>query len=126
MRTLWSAATVRIYGGGVADQQWLSQLSKLIGNHDEIHRTTSWRGGERSVSSDVRQRRTLTTAELAALSPGRAIVLAGGRPVLVEPKPWFAGADAARIREAAENWSAARAGGTGARRTPAEPLGDRE
>ncbi|WFF09914.1 TraM recognition domain-containing protein [Micromonospora sp. WMMD1076] len=34
MRKLWSAANVRTYGGGVADPDWLKELSKLIGEHD--------------------------------------------------------------------------------------------
>ncbi len=73
MATLWSAATIRIYGGGVADQRWLSELSDLIGDHDETHRSITHRRGERSVSVDVRQRRTITAAQLAALPRDRII-----------------------------------------------------
>ncbi|GAB3866619.1 hypothetical protein GCM10029963_79220 [Micromonospora andamanensis] len=54
MRKLWSAANVRTYGGGVADPDWLEELSKLIGEHDVTTRSTSSSGtgwGQRSVST---------------------------------------------------------------------------
>jgi len=31
---LWSAANLKIYGGGVSDEPWLRELSNLIGPHD--------------------------------------------------------------------------------------------
>ncbi len=34
LRKLWSAANLKIYGGGVADEPWLRELSNLIGVHD--------------------------------------------------------------------------------------------
>ena len=37
MRKLWSAATVKVYGGGVADADFLEDLSRLIGDYDEPH-----------------------------------------------------------------------------------------
>jgi len=110
MRTLWSAATIRVYGGGVADQRWLSELSELIGDHDETYRTVTVRRGERSVSFDTRQRRTLTTAQLMALPERRAVLLAGGRPVIIEPQPWWKGPQAATIRAAAQKWADDHAG----------------
>lgn len=106
MRTLWSAATIRLYGGGVADQRWLSELSDLIGDHDEVHRSISTNRSGRSTSVDTRQRRTMTTAELTALPVGRAVLLAGGRPILVEPLRWFEGAQAGEITAAREEWEA--------------------
>ncbi|WP_298991896.1 type IV secretory system conjugative DNA transfer family protein [uncultured Pseudokineococcus sp.] len=110
MRTLWSAATVRVYGGGVADQRWLAELSDLIGDHDEIHRSVSTSRHGRSTSIDTRQRRTMTTAELTALPTKRAVVLAGGRPLLVEPMRWFEDKrQAETITAAAKEWEATHA-----------------
>lgn len=109
MRTLWSAATVRLYGGGVADQRWLSELSDLIGDHDEVHRSISTNRSGRSTSVDTRQRRTMTTAQLTALPAKRAVLLAGGRPVLVEPLRWFEGAQAKEITAAREEWETSHA-----------------
>jgi len=105
MRTLWSAATIRVYGGGVADQRWLAELSDLIGDHDEVHRSVSTSRHGRSTSVDTRQRRTMTTAELTALPTKRAVVLAGGRPVLVEPMRWFEDKrQAGTITAASKEW----------------------
>nr|WP_269811282.1 type IV secretory system conjugative DNA transfer family protein [Kineosporia rhizophila] len=106
MATLWSAATIRIYGGGVADQRWLSELSDLIGDHDETHRSITHRRGERSVSVDVRQRRTITAAQLAALPRDRIILFAGSKPLVLEPQPWYTGDQADEINAAREAWAA--------------------
>ena len=41
MRKLWSAANVRTYGGGVADPEFLEEMSKLVGEHDVATRSST-------------------------------------------------------------------------------------
>jgi type IV secretory pathway TraG/TraD family ATPase VirD4 len=100
MRKLWSAATVKVYGGGVSEVEFLEELSKLIGDFDLLSRqeTHGLRQG-RSTSRSVRRERILDVADLAALPQGRIVVMASGtRPVLARAVPWMAGPDAAAIR----------------------------
>lgn len=99
MRTMWSAATGRVYGGGVADSKFLAELSELIGDHDEQVKGRSYGAGGTSTSWNVRKERTLSVAELANLERGRAILLsAGRRPMLIAPQPWMVGPYAAEIQ----------------------------
>ncbi|WP_316250338.1 TraM recognition domain-containing protein, partial [Micromonospora aurantiaca (nom. illeg.)] len=79
MRTLWSAANFRTYGCGVADPDWLEELSRLIGEHDVTTRSTSSSGsgwGQRSVSHATRRQRVLDVSGLHALPRGRMVVCA--------------------------------------------------
>ena len=41
MRKLWSAATIKLYGGGVSEVEFLEDLSQLIGDFDEPLRHVS-------------------------------------------------------------------------------------
>jgi len=111
MRKLWSAANVRTYGGGVADPDFLDELSKLIGEHDVITRSTSSTGhgwGDRSVSRSPRRQRILDIADLGALPRGRMVVYASGsRPALVKTAPWQAGPHAEQIRASLNRWDPA-------------------
>lgn len=95
-RKLFSAANVKIYGGGVSEAGFLEDLSRLLGEHERIRSsTTTGTGsgsGSRSVSYQVQRQRTLDIADLAALPKGRALVLASGaRPALVRTVPWMTG-----------------------------------
>lgn len=93
---LWSAANVRIYGGGVSDTAFLRRLSEIAGEHDEVNWAfSSTLGGDgrrsRSDSSQLRRVATLDIATLGALPPGHAfVVLSGARPVMVRLVPYFA------------------------------------
>jgi type IV secretory pathway TraG/TraD family ATPase VirD4 len=102
MRKLWSAANVRTYGGGVADPDFLEELSKLIGEHEVTVRSTSHRAGgwtAESVSRSTRRERILDVAALHALPRGRMVVYSSGaRPVLARTAPWQAGPYAEQIR----------------------------
>lgn len=90
MEKLWGAANVRVYGGGVADTTFLESLSRIIGEQDVAQWSTTWTKGQRSVQHSTRRLRVLDVAELAALPPGRAIVIASGMvPTLVVPQPWW-------------------------------------
>lgn len=99
MNTLWSAATIKIYGGGVSEDKFLDQLSQLVGDYDKATRTSSHGRGHRSVSHQLTRERILTVADLAALPKSRALVLAAGsRPTMVKTVPWMDGPHAAAIR----------------------------
>ncbi|MFD4356815.1 type IV secretory system conjugative DNA transfer family protein [Nocardia sp. NPDC058518] len=101
MRQMWSAAPIRFYGGGEADDKSLEMISKLIGDYFEITRSisnsrqagllfASGQGGAHiSVNSDVRERTLFTVANLAQLPTGRSIMLWGGKAALVRPVPYW-------------------------------------
>lgn len=101
-RKLWSAANVKVYGGGVSETGFLEDLSRLVGDHERIRSsTTSAAGssGSRSVSYQVQRQRTLDVADLAALPKGRAVVFASGaRSTLVRTVPWMAGPHADAVK----------------------------
>ena len=80
MQALWSAANVKIYGGGVAEPEFLSMLSDLIGSHwvDSIQTTSSQSGSSSTRSLQAQERKIAPVHELAALPQGRAWVLASG------------------------------------------------
>jgi type IV secretory pathway TraG/TraD family ATPase VirD4 len=93
MRALWSAATIRVLGAGVADQRFLEEFSALIGDHDEWILQSVLTGSgyrDRQATRSIRKERTLTAADLASLPKDRAIVLASGsRPVVIETRAWY-------------------------------------
>lgn len=106
MRKLWSAANIKVYGGGVSEVEFLSELSQLVGDFDLHSRSVSHGRGGRSTSHSTRRERVLDIAELGALPRGRAIVLASGAPaVLAKTTPWMTGphADAVRASIAASD-----------------------
>ena len=101
--TLWSAATIRVYGGGVADvggEQFLTKLSALIGDHDEwIRQSYSFGPGSRQTTRGQRKEHTLPAADLASLPRGRAVVIASGsRPIAIRTVPWMERPYANRLR----------------------------
>ncbi|MFD3945091.1 type IV secretory system conjugative DNA transfer family protein [Streptomyces sp. NPDC058579] len=98
MEKLWSAANIRVYGGGVSDTRFLGDLSDLAGEYEHRDYSTtresehgSW-SGNRTVNESVRRERVLHVSDLGSMPPGRALVLASGtKPVLVETIPWWEG-----------------------------------
>jgi type IV secretory pathway TraG/TraD family ATPase VirD4 len=107
MRKLWSAANVRTYGGGVAEPDFLDELSRLIGEHDVTVRSTTTTGAtwERSVNQSPRRQRILDVAELGAIPRGRMVILASGTPpALARTCPWQDGPYAAAIRASLAHW----------------------
>ncbi|MGW7361914.1 type IV secretory system conjugative DNA transfer family protein [Streptomyces sp. NPDC054841] len=98
MEKLWSAANVRVYGGGVSDTRFLGDLSELAGEFElrdfSTTRESEFGGwsGNRTVNESVRRERVLQVSDLGSMPPGRALVLASGtKPVLVETIPWWEG-----------------------------------
>jgi type IV secretory pathway TraG/TraD family ATPase VirD4 len=99
MRKLWSAANVKVYGGGVSEVEFLSELSQLIGDYDLNATSTSQGKGGRSISHSTRRERVLDVADLAALPKGRAVVIASGAPAtLARTLPWMTGPHAAAVK----------------------------
>ncbi|WP_157254799.1 type IV secretory system conjugative DNA transfer family protein [Nonomuraea typhae] len=111
MNKLWSAANVRVYGGGASDTKFLGDLAALLGDFEadttslSVQRSSGM-GVGRSLTAATRSERVLDVADLAALSRGRALVFASGtRPVLVRTQPWQHGPHAERIRASLERYA---------------------
>jgi len=99
MRKLWSAANVKIYGGGVSEAQFLDDLSKLVGDYDRLASSTSSSKGQTTISQQLQRERILDVADLAAMPKGRALVLASGsRPTLIRTLPWMSRPYADQVR----------------------------
>lgn len=101
MRKLWSAANVRVYGGGgtAHDGAFLSDLALMIGDYDKRTTSVSTNRGRRTVSEQLTRERILDVSDLSALPKGRAVVLASGaRPALIRTRPWMTGPYADQIR----------------------------
>lgn len=99
MKTLWSAANVAVYGGGVREEAFLEMMSKLVGDYDKRTSSVSTSQGRRTHSSQLQRERILDVSDLAALPKGRAIVFASGsRPTLIETQPWMRGKHADAVK----------------------------
>lgn len=91
MDTLWTAANLRLYGGGSADVQFLQRLSNLIGEYRPIDRSATAGRGSRSYTTSASAEPVLDASDLAAIPAGRAVLFPSGtRPVLVRTTPWMA------------------------------------
>jgi type IV secretory pathway TraG/TraD family ATPase VirD4 len=99
MNKLWGAATVRVVGPGVAEADFLDQVSRLGGDFERVTRSTSSGRGGASTSRQTVKERILDPADLAAMPAGRAVVLASGvPPMLIETQPWMSGPHAAAVQ----------------------------
>lgn len=121
MEKLWSAANVKVYGGGVDDDRFLMRMSDLISTHTywAVWVSVSSGGGRQggrgvNVSTSLQERTILTVGELRELPQGRAIMLASGTPaILLEPIGWFANKQMAPlIEESLSTFSPKPAGAT--------------
>lgn len=102
MNKLWSAANMKIYGGGVSEKPFLEGLSALLGSYDRKTGSVSINQGSgrgRSVSHQLTRERIMDVDDLGALPKGRAVVLASGsRPVLIRTEPWMSGPYALEVK----------------------------
>ncbi|PFG44954.1 TraM-binding TraD/TraG-like protein [Georgenia soli] len=99
MKKLWSAANVKVYGGGVSEAAFLEDLSRIVGDYDRQASSVSYGRGHRTVSQQLHRERILDVADLAAMPKGRALVLASGsRPTLIRTQPWMSGPHADAVR----------------------------
>ena len=88
--TLWDAAGVAIYGGGVKDTDPLDDFSQLIGHYQYQSISRSSGGGGGSTSRSTQTERILDVADLGAIPAGRAIAFVGASaPVLIKTEYWF-------------------------------------
>jgi type IV secretory pathway TraG/TraD family ATPase VirD4 len=104
MRKLWSAANIKVYGGGVAEADFLGELAQLIGDYrySNTTRSRSRQGGTSYSHDDDRKERTLDVADLAALPRGRAVMFASGAPAaLLRTVPWTDGPHPAAVAASA-------------------------
>src|ERR1700677_4949225 len=103
IRAMWSAATIRVLGAGVADERFLSEFSSLIGDREEwvFQSVYTSSRGDRQRTHALRKERALAVSDLASLPKDRAVVFASGsRPVVIATVPWMDGPHAAGIRDA--------------------------
>ena len=99
MRKLWSAANVKVYGGGVSEVEFLEELSRLIGDFDLFTTSVSQGRGGRSANRSTRRERVLDVHDLTSLPRGRVVVFASGaRATLARTTPWMDGPHADVVR----------------------------
>jgi len=99
MRKLWSAANIKLYGGGVSEVEFLEELSRLVGDYDLHAVSHSYGHGGRTSNYSTRPDRLLDVAALGALPRGRAVLFASGLPpAVVRPVPWMAGPHAGAVQ----------------------------
>ena len=94
MKKLWGASNIRVYGGGAAERDFLSDLEAQIGEYNRPVRSPSQssgrQGNSKSVSVQLTPTPILTVADLAALERDRVIVFpSGAQPILARPVPWW-------------------------------------
>lgn len=89
---LWSAATIKTVGAGIADPDFAEDLSRLVGEHKIEETSTSYSSGSgHSISRSLRTERIYTAADVAALPRTNALLFTSGRrPGLVTLRPWYA------------------------------------
>jgi hypothetical protein len=80
MRKIWSAAKVKVYGGGVAEEGFLRALSDLVGDYSYTNVSVSSGKSGSSRSQQEGKERIFDVSNLAELDRGRAVVLASGAP----------------------------------------------
>lgn len=88
--TLWDAAGVAIYGGGVKDTDPLEDFSQLIGHYQyqSVSRSTGNGGG--STSRSTQTERILDISALGAIPERRTIAFVGSAPpVLIKTQFWW-------------------------------------
>ena len=98
MAALWGAATRKVIGAGIDDPRLARDLATLIGQHDVPVRSASYGDGRASEQVSLRRQYIMQPADIRALPPGTALLLAtGARPALLKLRPWYTGPLASRI-----------------------------
>ena len=83
MAKLWSAANIRIYGGGANEEQFLEGISKVCGEVEVVTPSVSDSPGGHTRSQSMRRERVLDVGTLAEVPLGRAVVMLSGAPAVV-------------------------------------------
>ena len=108
MAALWGAATKKVIGAGIDDPRHARDLATLTGQHDVPVISVSYGDGRASQQVSLRRQEILDAADIRALAPGSALLLAtGARPALVSLRPWYSGPQAAQITAAINRAEAA-------------------
>jgi type IV secretory pathway TraG/TraD family ATPase VirD4 len=95
---MWDNAAVRIIMGGAGNVDDLEDISRLMGEADEVRSTVSSGPGGRRVSESTAPRRVLSSEEIRTLKFGSALVVArAARPVEVRLTPWWKRSDVDQI-----------------------------
>lgn len=90
METLWSSASLALVGPGVRDDEFLRTVENLIGEIEVWEKSTSSGRDYHSVSRQLRSKKILTVADLAAMPLGRVVLLpAKRRPAIITCEPWW-------------------------------------
>ena len=115
MAALWGASTKKVIGAGIDDPRHARDLATLVGQHDVPVTSVSYGDGRASRQVSLRRQEILEAADIRALPPGSALLLAtGARPALISLRPWYTGPHArpdrrghrraeAAMRRAAQN-----------------------
>lgn len=95
MNKLWSAANLKIFGGGISETGFLRTMSDLLGDYDMVQRQAGYSRGRTSITHSITRDTILSVDQLAALPRGRAVLIASGaRPLLMRTIPWMKRKDA--------------------------------
>ena len=101
MAALWGAATKKVIGAGIDDPRHARDLATLTGQHDVPVISVSYGDGRASQQVSLRRQEILDAADIRALAPGSALLLAtGARPALISLRPWYSGPHAPQITAA--------------------------
>ena len=101
MAALWGAATKKVIGAGIDDPRHARDLATLVGQHDVPVISVSYGDGRASQQVSLRRQEILDAADIRALAPGSALLLAtGARPALISLRPWYSGPQAPQITAA--------------------------
>lgn len=97
---VWDAAIVKLILGGGSTARDLDDLSRLIGQREEKHTSTSvGADGRRSTSTSTTRVAVLEPHQLRTLPFGTAVLLLrSARPIMLSLSPWTTRRDAARLR----------------------------
>ena len=99
METLFSAATVKVFGAGLDDPRFAEDISRLIGDHDIERESQSRSKTGASTSYSTARQRILGPEEVRALPKGTALLMVtGARVVHIRLLPWYRGPHAAAIK----------------------------
>jgi len=103
MDTLWAAATIKIVGAGLDDDEFLEKVSKLIGEHDVATRAVNQGSQNYGEHLSLRRQRILAVEDLRQLPKGTAVLLATGcRPAMLAMQPWYRGPRALEVTKSSQ------------------------
>ncbi len=98
MRSLWSAATVKLLGAGLDEASFVQDVSRLVGDHDVATDSFSTGPGRAPRTRSSRKEPILSAAQIRALPKGTALLMTtGAKPAMLRLLPWYDGPRAAEV-----------------------------